>query len=117
MILYVVFSEVDEGMPHILGIFSDKEKAEKVKKIDDAVDIARAYIQEFELDTVYTIEEDELRFKISGLETKHDTDNEILNSFRQFFEMGGPDTMMYEDEDGYIVQKKRLFKARHSKKS
>jgi len=111
MKLYVVFSEVDEDLPHILGIFSSKEKAKKVCDIDNIDIVARAHVQEFELDTVYTIDEDNLKFKINGFSTEVDAEGKCYNAFRRFINLGGPDTMIHEDEEGYIVQTKRLFKA------
>jgi len=111
MKLYVVFSEVNEDLPHILGIFSNEETAKKVCDIDNTDIVARAHIQEFDLDKVYTIDEDSLKFKISGLSTEVDDEGSCYNAIRRFVNLGGPDTMISE-EDGYIVQTKRLFKAK-----
>jgi len=105
MKVYIVFSEVEEHTTHVLGVFLNKELADRALSIALKDDNVKAYIEDHELDTIYTTEEDKTLFKIAGFNTETDKRAKIADILVSIDKLEGEEEFFAKFGERVIVNK------------
>jgi len=110
MKLYVAHSVMCSHKPHILGIFTDENKAKQAVKIGEKTPDTRVIIQEYESEVVYVTEEDKTLFDIAGFTVNVDEGSMLRDILTSVSDMADG-TMLSEDEEGNIIETRIVTKA------